>query len=162
MIKDNCPLCNRKLVKRHQGLVCKNGRCELYFKCNVGWVYLNGKRSRNENIINGLWNSNKRNMFAHRWATIKDIIIKRDDYKCRFCGYCLTDDFFHENGLNIHHIVPSSQQSALYFDKDNLITVCNECHHKLHSCDKYIFTKKGDVNKDGENNWKLKTFNQFQ
>ena len=137
-----CPICTHVLYKRYEGLVCKNYKCKLYFKLGRGWVFITKEKTREEVIINDMWNNNSRLRFIKEWVKIKNEVLVRDKYKCQFCEYNLTDDFFRRVGLDVHHIIPAAKQSALYLDKDNLITVCNECHDKLHSNDKHKFLRK--------------------
>ena len=47
-----------------------------------------------------------------------------DDCACQVCGY--------ENNLHVHHIHPKAKYPELFFDMDNLITVCTECHRSIH------------------------------
>lgn len=142
MVNKRCPVCDLVLYKRHEGLVCKNYKCDLYFKCGKGWFYNNGEKSHEEKIVNGLWNSSYKTMFSKQWAELKSIILRRDNYCCQFCEYKMSKDFYRNGTLIVHHIVPVHKQAALYLDKQNLIVVCKECHTKLHSHDKYRFGRK--------------------
>ena len=48
MPKDRyCPICNKKMQKRKQGLVCKNWKCKLNWKY-YGWVYIEDEVIRYE------------------------------------------------------------------------------------------------------------------
>lgn len=38
-IPERCPACNRKLVSVSDGLVCKNWKCEMYWKMGSGPVW---------------------------------------------------------------------------------------------------------------------------
>lgn len=51
---------------------------------------------------------------------------KRDDYSCVWCSktYCR---------INAHHLDTWSQCPEKRFDKDNLVTLCDECHLKVHN-----------------------------
>lgn len=141
MIKiKKCPLCEHRLYNRNEGLACKNHKCKLYFKCGVGWCYI-GINTLAHDIINELWNKNTHLIFTKQWAEKKAEILKRDDYKCSLCNYKLIKDFYRKVGLDVHHIVPASKESALYLDSDNLITVCKNCHNTLHSADKHKFKR---------------------
>lgn len=58
------------------------------------------------------------------WAEKKKGILERDGYKCVLCGSA--------KNLHVHHITYEN----LPFEKDeDLITVCNKCHEKLHKMD---------------------------
>lgn len=54
----------------------------------------------------------------------KAYVLWRDDYRCQQCG---------KKGvmLNVHHIVYRSDEGSN--DEDNLVTLCEECHKKLHA-----------------------------
>jgi 5-methylcytosine-specific restriction endonuclease McrA len=137
--KERCPLCNSKLIKKHEGWVCKNHCCPLYFKCEKGWVYLSSDKSREEVIVNEFWNSSSRLRFDKRWNELRAVILKRDNYTCQKCQYKLSDDYYRLKSLHVHHIVPSHKESALFFDEDNLITFCNDCHKIVHLADKHKY-----------------------
>ena len=57
-------------------------------------------------------------------GTLRREIYERDDFTCRLCG---------ERGgrLTLHHIVPVWQNEDLVADKQNLVTLCVACHHKV-------------------------------
>lgn len=67
-----------------------------------------------------------------RWSKkskdFRNEIFKRDDYTCKSCGRCrkVGDRVV----LNIHHIKPFAVHKELRFDKDNVITLCEQCHRK--------------------------------
>ena len=52
-------------------------------------------------------------------------ILKRDRYKCILCGL--------GNKLNVHHIIPISQNEDLVAEHTNLITLCEICHEGCHT-----------------------------
>ena len=137
--KERCPHCNSKLVKKTEGWSCQNFCCPLYFKCGCGWIYISPNKTTAEARVNEFWNSSSRLRFLKEWNDLRVIILKRDNYTCQKCNYCLADDFYRKKSLHVHHIVPSHKESALYFDEQNLITLCNECHSIVHSADKHKF-----------------------
>ena len=53
----------------------------------------------------------------------KDYILHRDNFKCQLCGKTHTK-------LEVHHIIFRSKGGTN--DENNLITLCSECHKKLH------------------------------
>ncbi len=58
-------------------------------------------------------------------------ILKRDRFTCKFCGrYRKVGD---RVVLNVHHIKPFALFPELRFDENNCITLCVECHYKVHS-----------------------------
>ena len=56
--------------------------------------------------------------------TLRREIYERDDFTCRPCGK-------REGRLTLHHIVPVWQDEDLVVDKQNLMTLCTVCHHKV-------------------------------
>ena len=133
-----CPLCNQKLYDRYEGLVCKNWKCKLFHKRGEGWIFNSNKKKENVNNfllkfyadINGYSNIKK-------WLELKRFILKRDKYTCKKCGKNLQDDCIPI--LEVHHIIPRHEAPELTYDKDNCITLCEECHTFVHSKDKRRF-----------------------
>lgn len=136
-----CPLCGKKLYERYEGLVCKNNLCKLYHKVGHGWVLIHNESnwSRNRSRINIFFSSNTRLRLQEQWANKKKEILIRDDYTCQKCKFCLADDWYRIYPLHIHHIIPASEEMALYFDNDNLITLCEKCHKEVHEFDKHKY-----------------------
>ena len=50
----------------------------------------------------------------------------RDGYRCFSCG---SDD---TRNLHAHHIQPKSLFPELFFEEDNIITLCHDCHKEVH------------------------------
>jgi len=62
------------------------------------------------------------------WRELNKRILKRDNYQCQLCGAKHTQG----NRLVVHHRYPISSFPE-FIDKEwNLVTVCEECHKKLH------------------------------
>lgn len=67
-----------------------------------------------------------------RWSVkmknFRNEIFKRDNYTCKFCGRCRKagDRVI----LNVHHLKSFAIYKELRFDKNNVITLCRECHQK--------------------------------
>ena len=59
------------------------------------------------------------------WAKKRLTILKRDEYKCRLCGS--------KHNLQVHHIKYSKDKKAWEYPNLNLITLCEECHKKVHA-----------------------------
>ena len=78
-----------------------------------------------------------------RWKMKREKILKRDGYKCRWCG-CIDD-------LQVHHkyynkYPDGSRVRAWDYPDDALIVLCRDCHEKCHS--KYknkSYYRKGGV-----------------
>jgi 5-methylcytosine-specific restriction endonuclease McrA len=84
------------------------------------------RRKYNERKMNG-------------WDEIRRKILLRDNSTCQICGS--------KTKLHVHHIVPFSIVNC--HEADNLVTLCDTCHHKIHSIHNYyglwgskIFVKK--------------------
>lgn len=58
---------------------------------------------------------------------IKHDIFKQNGGRCEECGRP-----FHEDRLQVHHIVPVSERPELYSASSNIQLVCPECHARLH------------------------------
>lgn len=56
-------------------------------------------------------------------------ILKRDKYKCCRCGAKKEK----KKSLHVHHIAAWAGNEELRFDKDNVITLCRNCHSWVHS-----------------------------
>ena len=72
------------------------------------------------------------------WPNISKAVLARDEYKCRICGkgsLSAVDSSSDYNrihfGLEVHHIIPRKDGGSDCFR--NLITLCEDCHHKTFS-----------------------------
>lgn len=59
---------------------------------------------------------------------LKTLPDKRDKYKCQKCG----SKHIKGNKLVVHHIKPWAKYPKLRFNNNNLITLCEKCHRKIH------------------------------
>ena len=131
-MSESCPKCNHILYRKHEGLVCRNHRCKLYFKLGIGWVLLKKTPEEEDNkLICGLMYSLSFPHEKKRWMDIKKEVLHEQNYTCQFCKS--------RNAIAVHHIIPNHIEPIFTFDKDNLILACKECHTKLHSNDKHRF-----------------------
>jgi len=60
-----------------------------------------------------------------RWKKLANKIRKRDNYTCQKCGS-------HEH-LQVHHKKYIKNRLAWEYDDSNLITLCSDCHKKIHN-----------------------------
>jgi 5-methylcytosine-specific restriction endonuclease McrA len=65
-------------------------------------------------------------------------VCERDHYQCRVCKKSFNYNcHFDENGVNqyvcAHHLESRGAHPEKKFDPDNCITVCLDCHNKIHS-----------------------------
>ena len=59
------------------------------------------------------------------WTEKKNTILERDDHRCRRCNNCM-------NLLEVHHIKYILGRMAWEYPDAMLITLCYECHKKVH------------------------------
>lgn len=141
---ESCPMCGKKLTKRNEGMVCKSSQCKLYFKCGQGWVLIHRHfKSSAQLNVSSMYSKNTRLYHEMKWVKFKEKILERDKYICASCGYDKTKDLFSNKLLCVHHLIYASKNMALYADEDNCITLCDDCHKKIHSTDKYKYSGGG-------------------
>lgn len=71
--------------------------------------------------------ANNRNNYSYR--KFRESIIERDGFKCKKCGR--TDH------LEVHHIKQFATCPDLRLEPTNAITLCHDCHAKLHGLEKH-------------------------
>lgn len=62
-----------------------------------------------------------------RWQKRRLEIMHRDNFLCRLCPVPSEGDF-----LNVHHKVYHPGRRAWEYEDDELITLCEDCHERLH------------------------------
>ena len=77
-----------------------------------------------------------------RWADIKRLVWHRDGGRCQMCKRegieAGIQDGYIRSGFACHHIVPfesaktTAEMERLFFDANNIMLVCKECHAKIH------------------------------
>lgn len=85
-----------------------------------------------------------------RWQKKRLQILKRDRFKCRYCGDKQTE-------LQIHHLKYSGEPWEA--DNENLITTCKHCHNLLTFLDFKILKVKKD--KAGIDDYKFVILGEF-
>ena len=58
----------------------------------------------------------------HSWFFIRKDVLRRDHYRCSICK-----QRFRKKELDVDHIIPL-QMGGQLLDKENLRTLCKECH----------------------------------
>jgi 5-methylcytosine-specific restriction endonuclease McrA len=74
-----------------------------------------------------------------RWIRKRQVILKRDKYLCQECKrYGKTTA-----AQQVHHINPADNYHELILCNDNLISLCNKCHDKMHNRTDDTLTQNG-------------------
>lgn len=88
-------------------------------------------KAKGQKAVRGLENTLTRKEQYHQqlehplWAEKRSMILKRDQYQCRLCGS--------KHNLQVHHIKYSSGKKAWEYPNIDLITLCEDCHQKVHA-----------------------------
>lgn len=69
--------------------------------------------------------ANQRERSSGRYVEWRKQVFERDCFTCQICKKVGGE-------LNAHHIKPWSTNQSLRFDVNNGITLCTECHKKVH------------------------------
>jgi len=74
-----------------------------------------------------LW-TNDQNEYGPDWPAIREIVRKRDGFRCQVCG---TKESVKEH--HVHHKVPfrAFANTADANQLENLVTLCNDCHQRV-------------------------------
>lgn len=69
------------------------------------------------------------------WKAAVKTVWKRDDGLCQRCGLAAKDvnQKKRMNRFHMHHLVSFSENKELRCDPNNLVLLCNPCHHWVHS-----------------------------
>ena len=61
-------------------------------------------------------------LYPENWNRLRFVVFKRDGFRCVICGS--------RHNLVCHHIIPVRCGGS--HNLDNLITLCEDCHKKIH------------------------------
>lgn len=59
---------------------------------------------------------------SKRWKVIRDSVLREQRGLCRLCGGFAED---------VHHIEMANSRN--FFERGNLVALCNNCHKKVHT-----------------------------
>lgn len=63
-----------------------------------------------------------------RWHNLRTRVLKRDGYQCKEClRYGRVTQ-----ANTVHHIKPVDGKPELYLNSKNCLSLCAECHNKMH------------------------------
>ena len=68
------------------------------------------------------------------WHFVRKDVLRRDKYRCSIC-----EKRFKKILLDVDHIIPI-QMGGKYFEKDNLRTLCKECHKSKSKLDSEVLS----------------------
>lgn len=152
-----CLTCNKKFkaklseVKKGFGIYCskdcfnksKHGTVKSICKqCNIEFAHTQTRNATYCSIkCRGIANSKEKSIHWKGGKTSKimqfrnstkminwrKLIFERDNYTCQKCNKKKSGH------LQAHHIIPLSTDFSLAFELSNGITLCSDCHYKLHS-----------------------------
>lgn len=112
-----CPVCGKKFTARTSEDKYCSQECHLK---NLHSIY---KGPNHWNWQGGISKEND-NRDSNDYKQWRNNVYKRDNYKCIKCGS--------KNKLNAHHILSWSHYPELRYNIDNGITLCEQCHIKIH------------------------------
>ena len=65
---------------------------------------------------------------SKRWKEKREKILRRDEYLCRECKrYGKATP-----ATTVHHVIPIERDRSLKLNSNNLISLCEQCHNKMH------------------------------
>jgi len=76
---------------------------------------------KNFEIESGTYEGKKQYYTDEEYRTFRSEVLKRDNYKCIYCG---------EKAEHVHHTRPKKLEPLFVLDPDYAISCCIECHYK--------------------------------
>ena len=61
------------------------------------------------------------------WQQLREFVFVRDKFRCAECKKVIAD----KGMLVCRHKLPHQDDAALFWEVDNLITVCADCHYEV-------------------------------
>ena len=97
---------------------------EIYKSCHFFGLhfYISSRKMSRKTNCTEMINKNRSKL-----RTIKRKLYKESGGCCQECG-----EKFEMGGLEIHHIIPTSENPKLVVSMHNIHLVCPECHARLH------------------------------
>lgn len=111
------------------GYTKKNKKCE-----HNGKYFINNKHFCTNHYVDYLITIGKMKRFENvseiPFDKLRFEILKRDEFKCVYCGRNPIEDSIK---LHIEHMHSIKEHSNLKYEKDNLVTACEDCNLGKHS-----------------------------
>lgn len=115
-----CNYCNNLFTPKHNILKYCSKICFVNYKKEFN------KSSNNPNWKGGITNENKKERQSDKYKEWRISVFVRDNYTCQHCKII-------GGILHSHHIKHFSKNKDLRFDINNGLTLCFNCHKKLHN-----------------------------
>lgn len=93
--------------------------------CITFYIEEQAKHPHRRNWDEGEIAQAKRDRNSAEYAEWRRLVFERDGFQCQVCEKI-------GGKLNAHHIKPFAKYKELRFEVDNGITLCEECHKKMH------------------------------
>lgn len=129
----NCKFCfKNKILKNYTCIVCNNKTNKSKIvktcskKCNNIYLKNKVKGKNNPNWKGGILNENKKIRSSEEYKIWRNNVFIRDNFQCQDCNK-------KGGNLHAHHIKSFSKFKELRFDINNGLTLCFDCHKKLHN-----------------------------
>lgn len=68
------------------------------------------------------------NYKTSKWKKKREKILMRDNYLCRECRRYGRI----KQATTVHHIKHADKYPELFYENDNLVSLCDACHNKMH------------------------------
>lgn len=65
---------------------------------------------------------------SKKWKKKRAVILRRDKYLCQECKKYGRK----REAVTVHHIKHVDEYPELAYNDDNLVSLCNACHNKMH------------------------------
>ena len=115
----NCAWCNKEMLvwpyrlRKSKFLYCSK-------ECKSSHWHENFTGEKAFNWKGGHWTENADKRHTFQYQKIRDEIRNRDNWTCHLCGS--------KSNIIVHHIITVKEDSSKIFDKNNLISPCDDCH----------------------------------
>lgn len=120
-----CPTCGKIFIAR----TSEDKYCSQ--ECHLKQLHSTYKDENHWNWQGGISKENDRHD-SNEYKQWRSQVYQRDNYKCTKCGS--------KHKINAHHIYSWSNYPELRYDIKNGVTLCEECHIKIHQ--KYGYDSK--------------------
>jgi 5-methylcytosine-specific restriction protein A len=103
--------------------ICNQPGCNILIEQNERYCSIHLKEKGKP--FEGAIRFNEELYKTSQWKTLRKKVLAEQPF-CAKCG--LSDK---ETKLEVHHIIPARGNEGLFFDRDNLVSVCPICHKYL-------------------------------